>query len=952
MNTRITSLLLLFLCTIRPVLAHNDGAYSHADGAVANNQEWMSRVDGSKRLSELSLPGTHDTMSVKGGDIAQNQSMTLLEQLNSGIRVFDMRTRHIDNQFRMHHGLVAQDTYFGEDVLKVIDRFLAAHPSETVLFRLRSEYTASGNSRSYTDTLDSYLAQYGSRRWRPVSQNPELNDIRGRFVILQEFSGTAADGYPYGIAYGSLNIQDDYQLSSNWDLYDKWSAVKNQINNARQGDRNTLYMNYLSGANGSFPYFVVSGHSSNGTSAPRLATGLTTPGWADSYPDFPRVSCFIGICTIAFEGTNVLTADYIANAGDAVIGMVMTDFPGKRLIDNIIRLNGLSPYAYREFAWGTNTDEQRNLCAAGCQAEGDAFTDTPPPAKQELTVVSYNVMRPDAQRLQNQIRWMKEQFGEQGPDIILLSETVRGAACGSGRNTAREYAQAFGGYYVNASEDGATASCQTGNAIVSRYPLGNVGMLRFSTQSEDSDPHAGRNAVFADINVGGSLVHVYSTHTHHSFGAAGDQIRQAQHAEMVYHAAGKPYTKILGGDFNAIGHVFADAVGLHDISLNPLFDAGYQDAHDALATHERISSEAGLLADDWTLILDFIFTKDGHSAQPGICSSALCRNSSVMSDHTPVWASVRYQNNSASASAIALNEMKRGENYLFKLNTRAGGQNCRLEWDGSQSSGERNAKFDCSSSGDPMILEISADPWIDHAGRYALKAYIYAPVGGTLCGLEWDGALADGERNAKFDCQGGKDEFYITSTADGKLSDILITSVGSDDHNNDHCGLQWTGGDAYNGERNAKFDCDPAWDAMSIMELEKNIYRELRDARSGKCLDFSGSVPDYGKEAILWDCADVDWQQWHYDAVSGLLRNKANPDFCLDNKGERYAGGSVHLWLCTEGSINQQWDFIGNTLRPRVNHDIALDAFATENGSQIGQWNVHGGDNQQWRWAR
>ena len=208
-------------------IAHNDAAYSHDYRAVASNPGWMAGVDGNKRLSELSLPGTHDTMSIRAGDAWQNQTMTLSQQLDSGIRVFDMRTRHINNSFRMHHGIIAQNTYFN-DVLNDIDSFLANHPSETVLFRLRSEYTPANNSESYTQTLDKYLAAKGSKHWFPTSSNPTLNEIRGKFVILQEFSGYASNGRKYGLPYDAINKQDDYSVSTNWALYDKWIAVKNR----------------------------------------------------------------------------------------------------------------------------------------------------------------------------------------------------------------------------------------------------------------------------------------------------------------------------------------------------------------------------------------------------------------------------------------------------------------------------------------------------------------------------------------------------------------------------------------------------------------------------------------------------------------------------------------------------------------------------------------------------
>lgn len=127
-------------------------------------------------------------------------------------------------------------------------------------------------------------------------------------------------------------------MKTNWSQYSKWEKVKNFINANNENSEITL--NHLSGSGGSFPYFVAGGHSSAGTSAGRLATGLTTPGWKHRYPDFPRVSCFIGICTIAFEGTNTLTKNYLNNNDNITdTDIIAADFPGKGLIHAIIRKN-------------------------------------------------------------------------------------------------------------------------------------------------------------------------------------------------------------------------------------------------------------------------------------------------------------------------------------------------------------------------------------------------------------------------------------------------------------------------------------------------------------------------------------------------------------------------------------------------------------------------------------
>lgn len=135
---------------------------------------------------------------------------------------------------------------------------------------------------------------YSSYIWNPTSQNPLLGEVRGKIVIIQDFSGLAI----HGLMYSTFTVLPHKQFSTNWDQYDKWTAVKSFISSSNTAGESRI--SFWTGNVGSFPYFVASGKSSPGNSDPRLATGLTTPGFKNSYPDFPRVACFIGICTIAF----------------------------------------------------------------------------------------------------------------------------------------------------------------------------------------------------------------------------------------------------------------------------------------------------------------------------------------------------------------------------------------------------------------------------------------------------------------------------------------------------------------------------------------------------------------------------------------------------------------------------------------------------------------------------
>lgn len=313
---------------------HSHPAYTHKDWTGRYRADWLADFQDSVPLSKISMPGTHDTMSFYGGDAVQTQSMSLRTQLMSGIRALDIRCRHIENRFAIHHGFVYQNANF-DDVLQATQEFLSKHPTETIIMRVKEEYNPTGNTRTFASTFKYYLDMYPGLFWAyNMNNNPQLKDIRGKIVLLQDFH---TEGLEYmGIPYHMAEVQDEYHLRTNWDLYSKWEKIKAHLEKAAYGNPNLIHINFLSGSGGSFPYFVASGKSSPGDDAPLLATGRTSPGWK-SWPDFPRINCFLKICTIAFKGTNLLTSDYLTR--HRRIGIVMADFPGDELILRIILQN-------------------------------------------------------------------------------------------------------------------------------------------------------------------------------------------------------------------------------------------------------------------------------------------------------------------------------------------------------------------------------------------------------------------------------------------------------------------------------------------------------------------------------------------------------------------------------------------------------------------------------------
>lgn len=335
--------MLLFLClsliiTPKTSFAHTNGGYSHDSDVNLNNYNWMSALSDELTINELSIPGTGNSLSYGNfTDFTLTQSMDLETQLKSGIRFLDLGVKH-DGDYNLK--IYAGSTNLGVDFVDVIRRvgkFLDSHREEVVLIKVSERSSESGTfahaiRRSLESAgLDHYIFDASN------NYNPKLGQVRGKIILLSDYNGNKWRTIPYR---QSSNIQDDNHLTTNWDLYSKWEKVKKQLIDANNSNnKGTRYINYLTGSGGAFPYFVASGHSSSGTNAPRLSTGLTEPGFNNYYPDFPRINRVGVFATIAFEGINTLALNHILNNEPNFVGIIVADFPGAGLIKEIIDLN-------------------------------------------------------------------------------------------------------------------------------------------------------------------------------------------------------------------------------------------------------------------------------------------------------------------------------------------------------------------------------------------------------------------------------------------------------------------------------------------------------------------------------------------------------------------------------------------------------------------------------------
>ncbi|KAA0768461.1 phosphatidylinositol phosphodiesterase [Bacillus sp. BB51/4] len=320
---------------------YRDG-YAYNENIGYENKNWMSVLRVTTKISQLSIPGTHGSTALHGVTGGSrwiiNQRMSITTQLNSGIRYLDIRARRTGTAFAMHHGAVYQKKMFG-DILNEVTAFLRQHSGETVLMRLKEEHTPEPGSQSFEEILKGYWdnPSYKNYFWQPagsgngsgVNANPELKDVRGKIVLLQQFSVSKA----YGINYSNLEIQDHDNVRFSMDgMYAKWTAVKNHLIKGNS-DQNKIYLNHLSGNGGPNggcdPQFVASGYKGGGDDEPLM--GIGSPS---QYPDFPTENY-----RLYYGGMNIMTTQYIPRSGLEHTGIVAADFPGKGLVGSIIGRN-------------------------------------------------------------------------------------------------------------------------------------------------------------------------------------------------------------------------------------------------------------------------------------------------------------------------------------------------------------------------------------------------------------------------------------------------------------------------------------------------------------------------------------------------------------------------------------------------------------------------------------
>ena len=212
----------------------------------------MSRISDEVRLSSLTIPGTHNSAALREplAGTAKCQSLTLSEQLAAGVRFFDLRCCHQQDEFHIYHGPISQNLSF-EAVLQTMRSFLRKHPRESLIVSIKQEHRPQGNSRSFSETLQAYIEQQ-PQAWYREAAIPRLGDVRGKMVLLSRFQAAGPMGIPAtdwghdGRHEGTtLFVQDRFEIP---DAETKWKIIRRALEDSlKESNRDRLHLHFTSG---------------------------------------------------------------------------------------------------------------------------------------------------------------------------------------------------------------------------------------------------------------------------------------------------------------------------------------------------------------------------------------------------------------------------------------------------------------------------------------------------------------------------------------------------------------------------------------------------------------------------------------------------------------------------------------------------------------------------------
>lgn len=134
-----------------------------------DNSTWMANIKDDVLINEIVMPGSHDAGSYKMVWLGETQQFTIDEQLQMGVRYFDIRVNKKEDKYVIFHSIINGVEFL--PILESIKNFIINNPTE-VLFLDFQHFE--GNSQN--DVYNS-ITEYLYNNNLLVENNTKLSDL-------------------------------------------------------------------------------------------------------------------------------------------------------------------------------------------------------------------------------------------------------------------------------------------------------------------------------------------------------------------------------------------------------------------------------------------------------------------------------------------------------------------------------------------------------------------------------------------------------------------------------------------------------------------------------------------------------------------------------------------------------------------------------------------------------
>ena len=243
---------------------------------------WMGDIPDDTLLSNITVPGTHDSCAQSSIPFVRTQYLSISKQMEAGLRFLDLRCRvHSDGQLYMYHGGIPinMPMYLKFDkIMSEIFTFFSKNkgkPTEAVLISINND-DVSGKvpPEVFYNAVKTHIDQTpryedGSERWITSRSVVTLGEARGRAVLLRRYHpdpalevnermGIDLSGWlnnnpdftlntPDGV---TITLQDKWQYSDIIPLAEliksKFGFVSNLLEKAAAAPAEHMFLNFMS----------------------------------------------------------------------------------------------------------------------------------------------------------------------------------------------------------------------------------------------------------------------------------------------------------------------------------------------------------------------------------------------------------------------------------------------------------------------------------------------------------------------------------------------------------------------------------------------------------------------------------------------------------------------------------------------------------------------------------